>query len=149
MDKRLRLLRKNLDLTQQEFADRLGIKRNTIANYETGRNEPIDAVLSLICREFNVNEEWLRYGMGEMFKEESTFSLDDYAAANHLTDIEKNIICGLMALDKNVREALLDVFKKAFGIYENSAYYNAPKTPQELERLFPPVDDNDSDSSAG
>ena len=44
------------------------MKRNTIANYEIGRNEPIDAVVSLICKEFNVSEEWLRTGTGEMFK---------------------------------------------------------------------------------
>ena len=68
MYKRIKELRKALHFTQQEFADRIGIKRNTIANYETGRNEPIDAVISLICKEFNVNETWLRTGTGEMFK---------------------------------------------------------------------------------
>ena len=67
MNERLKRLRKTLDLTQQEFADRVGIKRNTISTYESGRNQPIDAVISLICREFNVNEEWLRNGTGEMF----------------------------------------------------------------------------------
>lgn len=69
MKNRIRKLRRELDLTQQEFADKIGIKRNTIANYETGRNEPIDAVIALICREFNANEEWLRTGEGDMFIE--------------------------------------------------------------------------------
>ena len=64
---RIRELRKELGMTQQEFADRLKIKRNTIATYETGRNDPIDSVFVLICREFNVSEEWLRDGRGEMF----------------------------------------------------------------------------------
>lgn len=72
MKDRMRKLRKQLDLTQQEFADRIGMKRNTVANYETGRNEPSAAVISLICREFNVNEEWLRAGEGEMFCELET-----------------------------------------------------------------------------
>lgn len=67
MGDRLKQLRKALNLTQQEFADRLGIKRNTVAQYEIGRNEPIDAVIISICREFNVNEEWLRTREGEMF----------------------------------------------------------------------------------
>ena len=67
MNERIKKLRKHLDLTQQEFADRLSVKRGAIANYEIGRNEPTDAVISLICREFNVNEEWLRDGTGEMF----------------------------------------------------------------------------------
>lgn len=64
---RIRELRKELDMTQQEFADRLKIKRNTIATYETGRNDPIDSVFVLICKEFDVNEAWLRTGEGEMF----------------------------------------------------------------------------------
>lgn len=60
-------LRKYLNLTQQEFADRIGSKRNTIAKYETGVNAPSTAVISLICREFNVNEEWLKNGKEKMF----------------------------------------------------------------------------------
>lgn len=71
MDERIKELRKVLGLTQQEFSDKIGVKRNTIAQYESGRNSPIDAVISLICREFNVNEEWLRTGEGEMFKPKS------------------------------------------------------------------------------
>lgn len=67
MHERIKKLRKALGLTQQEFADRLNIGRGTLANYEVGRNEPIDAVVTLICREFNVSEEWLRTGEGEMF----------------------------------------------------------------------------------
>ncbi len=67
MNERLKKLRKALDLTQQEFATRVGSKRNTIAKYETNTNIPSAAVISLICREFNVNEEWLRTGYGDMF----------------------------------------------------------------------------------
>jgi len=63
---RMKKLRKALDLTQQEFADRIGSKRNTVATYEMGRTDPSAAVVSLICREFNVNETWLRTGEGEM-----------------------------------------------------------------------------------
>lgn len=68
MNERIKELRKALGLTQQAFADRLGIKQNTVAQYEIGRNTPIDAVISLICREFRVNETWLRTGEGEMFQ---------------------------------------------------------------------------------
>ncbi len=67
MNERLKKLRKALDLTQQEFADRIGSKRNTVAKYETEANTPSAAVVSLICREFNVNEDWLRNGVGDMF----------------------------------------------------------------------------------
>lgn len=67
MNERIKELRKRLNLTQQEFADRLSIKRGAVANYEVGRNTPSDSVIALICREFNVSERWLRDGEGEMF----------------------------------------------------------------------------------
>ena len=54
MKDRIKKLRKELDLTQQEFADRLGTARNNIAGYETGKRSPSDAVISLICTKFNV-----------------------------------------------------------------------------------------------
>lgn len=68
MKERIKMLRKTLGLTQQEFADKIGSKRNTIAKYEINASTPSAAVVSLICREFNVNEEWLRNGTGEMIK---------------------------------------------------------------------------------
>ena len=67
MNERLKRLRKTLDLTQQDFAYKIGSKRNTVAKYETGTNVPSTAVISSICRVFNVNEEWLRNGTGDMF----------------------------------------------------------------------------------
>ena len=72
MKDRLKLLRKELNLTQQELADKLGIKRTTIGNYEVGRNEPVDSVISLICDRLNVNEEWLKTGAGDMFVSQNT-----------------------------------------------------------------------------
>lgn len=67
MNERIKELRKALGLTQQKFADGLGVKQNTIAQYESGRNAPIDAVISLICKTYRVSETWLRTGEGEMF----------------------------------------------------------------------------------
>ena len=76
MNQRIKKLRRALDLTQQEFADKIGMKRNTVANYETDRNEPSNSVISLICREFNVSETWLRTGEGEMFIQKKPQPLD-------------------------------------------------------------------------
>lgn len=63
---RIRLLRRELKLTQQEFSDQLGTKRTTLASYESGKNTPSDAVISLISLRYNINEDWLRTGQGEM-----------------------------------------------------------------------------------
>lgn len=95
MKNRVRVLRKALDLTQQEFADRIGMKRNTVANYETGRNEPSASVLSLICREFNINETWLKTGEGDMFIEIPEEDLYSRAAASVLKEDDPVAMEGL------------------------------------------------------
>ena len=119
MHERLRKLRKTLDMTQQEFAEKLGIKRSTMATYESGRNEPIDAVISLICREFNVNEEWLRTGKGEMFIElsrnEEIAEFVGQLMSDEDDSFKKRLISGLAALDENgwkVLEDFLDSIHK-------------------------------------
>ena len=86
MKERIKALRKALDLTQQEFADKIGMKRNTVANYETGRNEPSASVISLICREFSINENWLRTGEGDMKIEIPEEDLYSRAAASLLKE---------------------------------------------------------------
>ena len=67
MKERLKKLRKTLDLTQQEFADKLKVPRNTIGGYEVGKSNPSDASVNNICNIFNVNEDWLRTGQGEKY----------------------------------------------------------------------------------
>lgn len=67
MKDRIKELRKSLGITQQDFANKLGLKRNTIATYEIGKATPSDRVVSDLCNKYNVNEEWLRTGEGEMF----------------------------------------------------------------------------------
>lgn len=110
MGERIKQLRQALCMTQQEFADHLHIKRGAVANYEVGRNEPIDAVIGLICREFSVNETWLRTGEGEMFLKRSTE--DEIAAfmGDILKDEEPNFrrrfISALARLDDAGWDAL-------------------------------------------
>ena len=66
---RIKTIRKKKELTQAEFGQIIGVKGNTVTNYETGLRNPTEAVVKSICREFNVNEHWLRTGEGEMFIE--------------------------------------------------------------------------------
>lgn len=107
MNERIKKLRKALGLTQQEFGDRIGIKRNTLANYEIGRNEPIDAVTSLICREFNVNEAWLRTGAEPMFLPTQEESLDELFKQHSLGSLERQIILEFIKLESKDRQAII------------------------------------------
>ena len=119
MNERLRKLRKMFDMTQQEFADKIGVKRNTIANYEGGRNEPIDAVISLICNTYwdgeRVNEEWLRTGKGEMFLPRTRNQAITDFAADLITEPESfktKLIEGLAKLDESDWEDIERIIMK-------------------------------------
>ena len=85
---RIKKLRQALDLTQQEFADQLGVSRGNIGAYETGKSNIGPAAFSLICKTFHVSESWLRTGEGEMYAVRSRE--DELAAAvNNLLSEEK------------------------------------------------------------
>lgn len=118
MNARIKELRKAIGLTQQEFADRLNLNRGAIANYEIGRNEPINAVISLICREFNVNEEWLRTGKGgpdNMFTK--TSKDDEFTRAAKMisqdNDLDAmNAVIEYWKLDSSSKKAIWDFVYK-------------------------------------
>ena len=133
MEERIKKIRRMLDLTQQEFASRIGIKRNTIANYEAGRNEPIDSVISLICREFNVNEKWLRTGEGEMFAPAPSSALDALAQERGLTHREYIVLEKFLLLRPEVRADLIDCLMDiAAAINSDDVPVGTPAMPKEM-----------------
>lgn len=110
MKERLKKLRKTLDLTQQEFADKLKVPRNTIGGYEVGKSNPSDAAVNNICNIFNVNEEWLRTGKGEMFIELTRDEQIEHFVGDALKSeddsFKKKFIAMLAALDESDWEVL-------------------------------------------
>lgn len=83
---RIRIVRKSLKLSQDEFGKRLGVSRGVITNIEFNKTEPKPLFIDLLCREFNADENWLRTGEGEMF-----LSLDDDRNFNLLCKKIKNL----------------------------------------------------------
>ena len=71
LNKRILEVRKSSGLTQEKFADRIRLTRNFVWMIEKGERVPSDRTISDICREFGVNEIWLREGIGEMFQKRS------------------------------------------------------------------------------
>jgi HTH-type transcriptional regulator / antitoxin PezA len=110
LNERLKKLRKTLDLTQQEFANKIGIARGNIGAYEVGKNAPSDAVISLICKQFNVDENWLRTGEGEMFikqtRDEQIASFIGTIQSNEDDSFKKRFVSMLSALDESDWEVL-------------------------------------------
>ena len=116
MNNRIKQLRKKLNLTQQEFANRLGLKRNSVANYETGRNTPIDPIITSICREFNVNEDWLRNGTGgidNMFVPEDAIYLQNIGKlGNEKNEFKKFYLNTMMNLPDEFWDYIYNEFQK-------------------------------------
>lgn len=114
MNDRIKEVRKALELSQEEFGKKLGVSRGVIVNMELSRAEIKPLFIEHLCSVFNVNEEWLRNGTGEMFTEPEYFSLDEYAKNKGLTALELDIIRAYMELDPATRSSLMNLFKTVF-----------------------------------
>ena len=116
---RIRELRKALNMTQNDFALKIGLTQNTITKYETGLRSASNQIVISICREFNVNEEWLREGKGDMFVEvsedEQIAEFVGRTLSNKPETFRKRLILALSALDDDewdLLEKILDKKKK-------------------------------------
>lgn len=104
MNERIKELRMKLNLTQTELGNRIGITRAAISRIESGERKVTEQVFLAICREFNVNEEWLRTGQGEMFikmdrEDEITQWLGSLVSPNNDNEFMKKFIHMLSKLD--------------------------------------------------
>ena len=138
MNERIKKLRKALGLTQQEFANRIGMKRNTVANYEINRNEPSNSVVSLICREFGVCEEWLRTGKGEIFEAKPETHLDELSKEYNLDELDRQMILGYLNLNEAERKVVKQYMQGVISRTEAKPQQSKPSTVEPDEKAFDP-----------
>ena len=120
MNTRIKELRNALDMTQTEFGERIGFSRPMVANLEgAGRAEVKDHAIHLLCKEYNVNEEWLRYGTGEMFKpktaREELVDLTDMLLSEESTSFKNRLVSALAKLSEeqwDLLEGIIDEISK-------------------------------------
>ncbi len=144
MNNRIKVIRKSLKLTQKDFAEKLGVKRNTVAQWEIGVNGLSDQVIKSICREFNVNETWLRDGEGEMFNGTRAFSLDELAKSKGATELDIEIVKIYLELEPDIRRRAIDHFKKRLAELPDKpteVEIAAELTPQPLSQPKPAAPD--------
>lgn len=108
MNNRIKAIRKHENLTQLAFAERLGVKQNTVALYEMGKSGISDSVIKSICREFHINEEWLRTGNGEMLDKKSDEVTQQLIDEYGLDDFAATIIREYMKLDDDKKKVVRD-----------------------------------------
>lgn len=136
LGKRIRKLRRELELTQESFCNRIGLKRNSISLVESDKRNISDQAILSICREFNVNEEWLRNGTGEMFKAAPTDVLDQLAYKYHLSEADYVMVEKFVNMCPEARRAIFDYMQEVNAAFSNNgidpytpAYGNEPPAP--------------------
>lgn len=117
MNERIKAIRKHklVNLTQEAFGQRIGITKAAISKIESGNANPSEQTLLSICREFNVNEEWLRTGNGEMFNPMSEDEeLDLYVGriSGDADEFKKNLIKTLCKLSEDEWDVLKKIISE-------------------------------------
>lgn len=149
---RVKEIRKALGLTLDKFGEKLGVTKQTISRIEKGVNNVTDQMAKGICREYGVSEDWLLHGSGEMFAPDSEEELKALVKRYGLSNADMVLLRKFMGLDESARkktlEFMIDVVA-ALNELPDSFFDEAPDTPEELEKLYPPVGDDSGERSAG
>lgn len=148
MHERIKELRKNqLNLSQEAFGERLGVSRSVINNIERNvlaRPEQKLPLIRLMCKEFNVNEEWVLNGTEPMFVHPNTFSLDQFVKEKGMDEQDLKILKLYFSINPKKRHDAIEYFLSFMAdepINEPIKRF-VPKTTAGLESLFPPEKDN-------
>lgn len=115
MNSRLKDIRKALRLTQKEFAARLGITDSGISRLEKGQNQLTDQLIRAICREYKVNYEYLKNGIGEMFVEVPQTVVDELCEQYDLDDFDRIMLQEYLKMDEASRNVLKTYIRKICG----------------------------------
>ena len=109
---RVKTIRKKLGLTQEEFAKEIGISRANIGNIEYGRVALTDRNITLICKTFNVNENWLRNGIEPIFNENEIDLISEMVKKYSLSKTDKLILENFVKMTSEERKTIINSFMK-------------------------------------
>ena len=132
----IKKIRNDQRLTQQEFAERIGVKRNTVATYEMGRSEPSDSAVMLICREFGVNPEWIRTGKGEMYVQKETSIIEQLAQEYRLDARSRALVENFLRLSEENRELVITAVRNAARLLQPEEPRKGELTREEIHAMI-------------
>lgn len=114
MKDRIREVREHFGLSMEKFGSRIGIGKASISLLESGKNNPSIQTIALICREFGVNEQWLRTGEGEMLEQTRASVLDRLSTEYDLSREQRSVIEAFLDLDPQERDVILKYVHKVY-----------------------------------
>ncbi len=129
-NERVRELRLHEGLTMEAFGNRVGVSRSAISNIESGNRAVTDQMLHSICREFRVNEQWLRIGEGEMFAPEPADLIAQVASEFNLSSFDEDLIREYASLPEDVRKDVYDMIMRLAAKHAPGTY---PKLDDDIE----------------
>ena len=109
---RVKEIRKELDLTLEKFGEKLGVTKVAISNIEKGNRNLTDQMAKSICREYNVNYDYLMYGEGEMFDDLPQTIVDELCVQYDLNDFDKALVEMYVSLPAGSRERIKEYMKQ-------------------------------------
>lgn len=135
MKDRIREVREHFGLSMEKFGSRIGIGKASISLLESGKNNPSVQTITLICREFGVNEQWLRTGEGEMFEQTLASVLDRLSTEYDLSREQRSVIEAFLDLDPQERDVILKYVHNVFDRSAESAAQSTAIPDKEARRI--------------
>lgn len=135
MKDRIREVREHFGLSMEKFGSRIGIGKASISLLESGKNNPSVQTITLICREFGVNEQWLRTGNGEMFEQTRASVLDRLSTEYDLSREQRSVIEAFLDLDPQERDVILKYVHNVFDRSAESAAQSTAIPDKEAQRI--------------
>lgn len=135
MKGRIKFIRKSAHMNQTEFGAKIGLKQTSIAAYECGARRPLDTVIASICREFNVREEWLRYGRGDPYLPRG--DADILADQLHFSPEQRELLQIIFEQPEEVQDAILNLLKQLKRSFEARAAENAEAAAEKQRKETP------------
>lgn len=135
MKDRIREVREHFGLSMEKFGSRIGIGKASISLLESGKNNPSVQTITLICREFGVNEQWLRTGEGEMLEQTRASVLDRLSTEYDLSREQRSVIEAFLDLDPQERDVILKYVHNVFDRSAKSADQSTAIPDKEAQRI--------------
>ena len=126
LNHRLKYIRNHFKLNQDEFGRKINVTRSHVSALEKSKRTITDRIINDICREFNVNEDWLRYGTGEIFAQIDNTNLGKLATEYNFTELEFAFFNSYLKLDTKTRSTIInfleDVIMQCPKLFNNKIY---------------------------